>query len=71
MDAIPYTVHGRLKFEYQGEVHIVLGDLDPYAFCNVAYFEEFIMTYLRYEIEPLEQSSLGKTHKKIDSYYRN
>ena len=32
MDAVPYIVHGILKFEYQCEVHIVIGDPKPYAY---------------------------------------
>jgi len=35
MDAVPSIVHDRLKFEYQGEVHIVIGDIEPYALCNI------------------------------------
>jgi len=54
MDVVPSIVYGILKFEFQGEVHIVLGDPEPYAFCNATNFKEFIMTYPRYGIEPLE-----------------
>ena len=54
MDAVPSTVHGRLKFEYQGEVHTILGDLESYAFCNAINFKEFTMNFPQYEIKPLE-----------------
>lgn len=48
----------------QGEVQIVLGDLESYTLCNVANFEEITMTYPRYEIEPLETSTLGANVEK-------
>lgn len=64
MDAVTSKVNGRLKFEFQGEVHTVLCDPKPYAFYNVTNFEEFTMTYPRYEIEPLEQSALGENIEK-------
>ena len=54
MDAVPSTLHSRLKFEFQGEVHIVMGDPKAYALCNVANLEEFSMLPSRYEIESLE-----------------
>ena len=56
IDAIPYTIHGWLKFEFQGEVHIVIGDPKPYILCNVVDFEELTMTCLRYVIVPLDTS---------------
>ena len=55
MDAVPSTLHGKLKFKFQGEVHILLGDLEHYAFCNLAKFEYFLLTYAWYAIEPLEK----------------
>lgn len=63
MDVVPSIVHGRLKFEYQGEVHIVLGDPKQYASCNLADFEDFSMTCPWYKIEPLEQPILGENTK--------
>lgn len=33
---------------------MILGDPEPYAFCNVINFEEFTMTYPHYEIESFE-----------------
>lgn len=63
MDTIPSTVHGGLKFEYQGDVHTLLGDPKSYAFFNVVDFEEFIMKCPRYEIEPLEQPTLGGIYR--------
>ena len=45
MDIVPSTMHVKLKFEYQGEVHIILDDPKPYALCNVIDFEEFTMGY--------------------------
>lgn len=53
MDVVPLTLHGRLKFEYQGKLHTIIGDPEPYASCNVEKMEEFTMTYPRYKIEPL------------------
>ena len=43
MDAVPSTLHGRLKFEFQGEVHTIMGDPKPYALCNLVDLEEFTM----------------------------
>ena len=43
MEAIPSTLHGRLKFEYQRKVHTILGDHEPYALCNVANFEDMAL----------------------------
>lgn len=40
MDVIPSTLNDILKFEYQGEVHTTLGDLEHYSLCNIIYFEE-------------------------------
>ena len=37
------TLHGRLKFEFQGEVHTILDDPKSYALCNVVDFEDFSM----------------------------
>lgn len=64
MDVIPSIVHDILKFEYQDEVHIVLGYPKLYAFCNVVDFEEFTMTFPRYEIEPLEQTATRENVEK-------
>lgn len=64
MDAFPSTIHGILNFEFQGELHIVLGDPEPYALCNATNFEECTMTYPRYDIEPLENNVLGASTKK-------
>jgi len=54
MDAVPSIVHGKLKFEYQDEVHIIIGDPKSYSLCNMVDMEESIMTYPRYDIVPLE-----------------
>jgi len=43
MDATPSTLHGRLKFNVQSEVHIVMGDPKPYALSNIADIEDFTM----------------------------
>lgn len=64
MDAIPSALHGRLKFEFQGEVHIVMGDPKSYALCNTVDFEYFIMLSSWYEIEPLEHLTLWENIKK-------
>lgn len=53
IDAIPSIVHGRLKFEYQEEFHIVISDPNPYALCNATDFVDIIITYPIYEIIPL------------------
>lgn len=41
MNIVPSIVHGIFKFEYQAKVHIVLSDMEPYAFYNVADFKYF------------------------------
>ena len=71
MDAVPSTIHGRLKFEYQGYVHTVIGNPEPYALCNATDLEEFTMTCPRYEIVPLEIGALVVNAKKIASNCRN
>lgn len=58
MDVVPSTVHGILKFEYQGDLHIVIGDPKLYALCNAIYMEEYTMTSPRYKIIPLEVGTI-------------
>jgi len=43
MEVVPSTLHGRLKFEFQREVHTILADPKPYVLCNVANFEEMAL----------------------------
>lgn len=58
MEAIPSTLHGKLKFEFQSEVHLVMGYPKPYALCNVVDFKYFSMLPSQYEREPLEYPPL-------------
>jgi len=44
MILVPSIIHDRLKFEYQGEVHIVISVTKPYSLCNIVELEEFIIT---------------------------
>ena len=53
MEAIPSTLHGRPKFEFQGEVHTILGDPKSYALCNMDEFKNFAIIPPQFEIEPL------------------
>lgn len=55
-----------MKFEYQGELHTLIGDLEPYALCNAV-----TMTCPRYEIVPLEVESIVVKIKKIALDYRD
>lgn len=64
MDAIPYTIHGQLKFEFQGEVRTIIGDPEPYTLCNDVNFEEVIMNYPQYEIFPLDIGALVVKEEK-------
>lgn len=59
IEVVPYTLHGRLKFELQGEVHTILADIEPYSLCNVANFEDMALAPPLFEIKPLEDSTLG------------
>ena len=59
MEVIPSTLHGRLKFNYQGKVHTILGDHEPYALCNVVDFEDMALCLPLFEIEPLDDITLG------------
>jgi len=36
MGTIPSIVHGYLKYEYEGNIHKIIGDPKPYALCNLA-----------------------------------
>jgi len=66
MEAVPSTLHGRLKFEFQGEVHIILADPKPYALCNAAKFEEMALVPPLFEIEPLDDPTLvANTYKHV------
>jgi len=42
----------------------MLCDPKSYAFYNLAYFKYFSLAYPWYEIEPLEQPTLGENKKK-------
>ena len=66
MEVVPSTLHGRLKFELQGEVHTILVDPEPYALCNAAEFEEMALVPPLFEIEPLDKPTLGgNTDKQV------
>jgi len=53
-----------LKFEFQGEVHTVLGYPKPYALCNTIDFDDLAMTAPRYKIELLKSTKLGANIEK-------
>ena len=61
MEAIPSSLHGRLKFEYQGKVHTILGDPKPYTLYNVFDFEDMALLPPLFEIKPLDDPTLGVT----------
>lgn len=58
MEAIPSTLYGILKFEFQDEVHTIMDDPNPYALCNIVDFEYFIMLPPQYEIKLLDGPTL-------------
>jgi len=35
MDVVPSILHGQLKYEYEGRIHTIIGDLEPYALYNI------------------------------------
>lgn len=66
MEVVASTLHGRLKFEFQGEVHTILANPKPYALCNVADFEEMALVPPLFKIEPLDDSTSGvNTDKQV------
>lgn len=54
MEVVPSTLHARLKFEFQNEIHTFLGDHEPYVLCIVSKFECFAMIPSQFKIEPLD-----------------
>lgn len=68
MDAVPYTIHDHLKFEYEGKIHTIIGDLEPYALCNLVDFnmEGLDLHYPEFQIVILEvESRLIKAKKMV------
>lgn len=64
MEVVPFTLHGRLKFDFHGEVHTILADLEPYALYNATEFEEIALAPPLFKIEPLDDFTLGKNIDK-------
>ena len=64
MEAIPSTLHGRFKFEYQRKVHTILGDSKPHALYNVVDFEDMALLHPLFDIKPLDDITLGEAIDK-------
>lgn len=66
MEVVPSTFHGRLKFEFQGEVHTILYDPQPYSLCNATNFEDMALIPPLFEIKPLDESTpRAHTNKQV------
>lgn len=59
MDAMPSIIHGHLKYEYDGNIHTIIGDPELYTLCNLAYLDikRLDLTCFKFHIIPKEVES--------------